>query len=146
MAFNFNWSPLTADAGFYKMAQDMLTTALNKSPKPPIIVDDILVNELNLGSVPPELEILEIGDLAEDRFRGIFKMCYSGDAFLTLKTRVQVRRAVVLSSLQHSFNPFPRDALALQILSKDARADSFPTLSLDVYNRKLIYQQCRRTP
>ncbi|KAL2064660.1 hypothetical protein VTL71DRAFT_3798 [Oculimacula yallundae] len=89
MAFNFNWSPLTADANFYKMAQEMLTTALNKSPKPPIIVDDILVNELNLGSVPPELEILEIGDLAEDRFRGIFKMCYSGDAFLTLKTRVQ---------------------------------------------------------
>src|SRR6266536_295007 len=91
MAFNFNWSPLTADADFYSRAQEMLTTALNKSPKPPIIVDDILVNELNLGSVPPELEILEIGDLAEDRFRGIFKMCYSGDAFLTLKTRVQVR-------------------------------------------------------
>ncbi|EKD21189.1 hypothetical protein MBM_00302 [Drepanopeziza brunnea f. sp. 'multigermtubi' MB_m1] len=89
MAFNFNWSPLTADADFYQRAQEMLTTALNKSPKPPIIVDDILVNELNLGSVPPELEILEIGDLAEDRFRGIFKMCYSGDAFLTLKTRVQ---------------------------------------------------------
>jgi distribution and morphology protein 34 len=82
---------LTADAEFYSRAQDLLTTALNKSPKPPIIVDDILVNELNLGSVPPELEILEIGDLAEDRFRGIFKMCYSGDAFLTLKTRVQVR-------------------------------------------------------
>lgn len=91
MAFNFNWSPLTADEDFYKRARDLLTTALNKSPKPPIIVDDILVTELNLGSVPPDLEILEIGDLAEDRFRGIFKMCYSGDAFLTLKTRVQVR-------------------------------------------------------
>lgn len=91
MAFNFHWSPLTADSLFYSRAQELLTTALNKSPKPPIIVDDILVNELNLGSVPPELEILEIGDLAEDRFRGIFKMCYSGDAFLTLKTRVQVR-------------------------------------------------------
>lgn len=89
MAFNFNWSPLTADAEFYQRAREMLTTALNKSPKPPIIVDDILVTELNLGSVPPELEILEIGDIAEDRFRGIFKMCYSGDAFLTLKTRVQ---------------------------------------------------------
>ncbi|KAH8890793.1 mitochondrial distribution and morphology protein 34 [Thozetella sp. PMI_491] len=89
MAFNFNWSPLTADAEFYKRARDLLTTALNKSPKPPIIVDDIIVTEFNLGSVPPELEILEIGDLAEDRFRGIFKMCYSGDAFLTLKTRVQ---------------------------------------------------------
>lgn len=91
MAFNFNWSPLTADADFYKRTRDLLTTALNKSPKPPIIVDDILVTEFNLGSVPPELEILEIGDIAEDRFRGIFKMCYSGDAFLTLKTRVQVR-------------------------------------------------------
>ena len=90
MAFNFNWSPLTADASFYTRAQELLTTALNKYPKPPIIVDDILVNELNLGSVPPDLEILEVGDLAEDRFRGIFKMVYSGDAFLTLKTRVQV--------------------------------------------------------
>ncbi|KAB5558224.1 hypothetical protein GE09DRAFT_1221353 [Coniochaeta sp. 2T2.1] len=89
MAFNFNWSPLTADEKFYEKARDLLTTALNKSPKPPIIVDDILVTEFNLGSVPPELEILEIGDIAEDRFRGIFKMCYSGDAFLTLKTRVQ---------------------------------------------------------
>ena len=105
MAFNFNWSPLTADADFYSRAQEMLTTALNKSPKPPIIVDDILVNELNLGSVPPELEILEIGDLAEDRFRGIFKMCYSGDAFLTLKTRVQVRRPP-LFSLPNFQSPF----------------------------------------
>jgi len=86
MAFNFNWSPLIADT--YR-AREMLTTALNKSPKPPIIVDDIVVTELNLGETPPDLEILEIGDLAEDRFRGIFKMAYSGDAFLTLKTRVQ---------------------------------------------------------
>jgi len=83
----------------------MLTTALNKSLKPPIIVDDILVNELNLGSVPPELEILEIGDLAEDRFRGIFKMCYSGDAFLTLKTRVQVRLNHHHSSSTCSLHP-----------------------------------------
>ena len=90
MAFNFNWSPLTADPTFYDRAKNLLTGSLNKYPKPPIIVDDILVNELNLGSVPPDLEILEIGDLAEDRFRGIFKMCYTGDAFVTLKTRVQV--------------------------------------------------------
>lgn len=99
MAFNFNWSPLTADEDFYARARDLLTKALNKSPKPPIIVDDILVSELNLGTVPPDLEILEIGDLAEDRFRGIFKMCYSGDAYLTLKTRVQVRLTLLLGQL-----------------------------------------------
>lgn len=106
MAFNFNWSPLTADEDFYSRARDLLTKALNKSPKPPIIVDDILVEELNLGTVPPDLEILEIGDLAEDRFRGIFKMCYSGDAYLTLKTRVQVR-LLLFTLLLSSFIAYP---------------------------------------
>ncbi|KAI0128665.1 hypothetical protein BJ170DRAFT_580102 [Xylariales sp. AK1849] len=113
MAFNFNWSPLAADEDFYQRARDLLTTALNKSPKPPIIVDDILVTEFNLGSVPPELEILEIGDLAEDRFRGIFKMCYSGDAFLTLKTRVQANPLNTYLSAKPSFtSPQPLAAAA----------------------------------
>ncbi|KAI1085740.1 hypothetical protein F5B20DRAFT_519548 [Whalleya microplaca] len=113
MAFNFNWSPLTADAEFYKRAQELLTNALNKSPKPPIIVDDILVTEFNLGSVPPDLEILEIGDLAEDRFRGIFKMCYSGDAFLTLRTRVQANPLNTYLSAKPTFtSPEPLAAAA----------------------------------
>lgn len=43
-----------------------------------------------MGTCPPELEILEIGDLAEDRFRGIFKMRYHGDAEIVLQTKVQV--------------------------------------------------------
>ena len=97
MAFNFKWSPLAADTSFYTRAQELLTNALNKSPKPPIIVDDIIVNELNLGDIPPDLEVLEIGDLDIDRFRGMFKMTYNGNAYLTLKTRVQVDK-----------NPLPR--------------------------------------
>ncbi|KAI1490651.1 mitochondrial distribution and morphology protein 34 [Biscogniauxia mediterranea] len=113
MAFNFNWSPLTADADFYRRAEELLTNALNKTPKPPIIVDDILVTEFNLGSVPPDLEILEIGDLAEDRFRGIFKMCYSGDAFLTLRTRVQANPLNTYLSGKPSFtSPQPLAAAA----------------------------------
>jgi len=93
MAFNFNWSPLsasTSSSDFYDHAKSLLTTALNKSAKPPIIVDDILVDDLNLGASAPDLEILEIGDIAEDRFRGIFRMSYGGDACLTLRTKVQV--------------------------------------------------------
>ncbi|KAA6411626.1 MAG: putative Mitochondrial distribution and morphology 34 [Lasallia pustulata] len=131
MAFNFNWSPLTADASFYTRAQELLTTALNKSPKPPIIVDDILVNELNLGSVPPDLEILEIGDLAEDRFRGIFKMCYAGDAFLTLKTRVQANPLNTYLSTKPSFaSPQPLAAasgltIPLQITLSDIKLSAF---------------------
>lgn len=131
MAFNFNWSPLTADAGFYKRARDLLTTALNKSPKPPIIVDDIFVTEFNLGSVPPDLEILEIGDLAEDRFRGIFKMCYSGDAFLTLKTRVQANPLNTYLSAKPSFtSPQPLAAassltIPLQITLSEIKLSAF---------------------
>ena len=94
MAFNFNWSPLstnsTSSSAFYDHAKSLLTAALNKSAKPPIIVDDILVDDLDLGASAPDLEILEIGDIAEDRFRGIFRMSYSGDACLTLRTKVQV--------------------------------------------------------
>ncbi|KAF2264221.1 mitochondrial distribution and morphology protein 34 [Lojkania enalia] len=131
MAFNFNWSPLIADTS---RARDMLTTALNKSPKPPIIVDDIIVNELNLGSTPPELEILEIGDLAEDRFRGIFKMQYAGDAFLTLKTKVQANPLNTYLSAKPSFaSPQPLAAasgltIPLQITLSDIRLSGFVIL------------------
>ncbi|KAL6716836.1 ERMES complex subunit [Lecanora helva] len=131
MAFNFNWSPLTADASFYTRAQGLLTTALNKSPKPPIIVDDILVNELNLGSIPPDLEVLEIGDLAEDRFRGIFKMCYTGDAFLTLKTRVQANPLNTYLSTKPSFaSPQPLAAssgltIPIQITLSEIKLSAF---------------------
>jgi len=131
MAFNFNWSPLIADTS---RARDMLTTALNKSPKPPIIVDDIIVTELNLGSTPPELEILEVGDLAEDRFRGIFKMSYMGDAFLTLKTKVQANPLNTYLSTKPDFaSPQPLAAssgltIPLQITLSDIRLSGFVIL------------------
>lgn len=115
-------------------ARDMLTTALNKSPKPPIIVDDIIVTELNMGSTPPELEILEVGDLAEDRFRGIFKMSYTGDAFLTLKTRVQANPLNTYLSAKPTFaSPQPLAAasgltIPLQITLSDIRLSGFVIL------------------
>src|ERR1700760_3522157 len=131
MAFNFNWSPLIADT---VGAREMLTSALNKSPKPPIIVDDIVVTELNLGKQPPDLEILEIGDLAEDRFRGIFKMSYAGDAFLTLKTRVQANPLNTYLSTRPSFASPDTLAAAsgltipLQITLSDIRLSGFVIL------------------
>lgn len=89
MAFNFNWAPLSGDPNFYKRAEELLTKAMNKSQKPPIIVDDIVVTELNLGDIPPDLEVVEISDIGVDKFRGTFKMSYAGNAYITIKTRVQ---------------------------------------------------------
>lgn len=87
MSFNFKW-PTFSDE-FHTSAAQMLNSALNRGPKPKVIADDILVEELGMGTIPPELEILEIGDLGTDRFRGIFRLTYAGDAHLVLKTKVQ---------------------------------------------------------
>lgn len=96
MSFNFNWEPLLYVDGsaspneFYEKAKELLTAALNKPSKPPIIVDDIVVSDLNLGKEAPRLDVLEIGDIASDRFRGVFKLSYNGDACIKLSTKVQV--------------------------------------------------------
>ncbi|KAF5358961.1 hypothetical protein D9758_004906 [Tetrapyrgos nigripes] len=91
MSFTFNW-PRFSDQFHYDAIQ-MLNNALNKGNKPPIIADKIEVVELEMGTEdllkPPELEIREIGELTVDQFRGIFRLSYSGDAHLVLKTKVQ---------------------------------------------------------
>lgn len=96
MAFKFTWP--TFSASFYETASGLLTSALSKAPTPPIITDNIVVKELNLGSVAPDLEMLEIGELGEDKFRGVFKLKYSGDAYIVLQTKVQVLPAHPLFS------------------------------------------------
>ena len=88
MAFKFTWP--TFSPSFYSTASDLLTSALSKAPMPPIITDNIVVKEFNLGTTAPDLEMLEIGELGDDKFRGVFKLKYSGDAFIVLQTKVQV--------------------------------------------------------
>ncbi|OAV91161.1 hypothetical protein PTTG_04690 [Puccinia triticina 1-1 BBBD Race 1] len=88
MSFEFKWPKFSPS--FYDHAKNLLSTALNKGDKPAIIADRIEVNQLDMGTIPPDLEILEIGDLGRDRFRGIFRMTYAGDASIRLQTKVQV--------------------------------------------------------
>lgn len=105
MSFNFTWPTFSAE--FYSNAIHTLTTALNRGQKPKAIVGDIAVQELHMGTVPPELEILEIGDLSKDRFRGIFRFVYAGDAHLELSTGVQA-------------NPLARSSESLGLLAGPA--------------------------
>jgi mitochondrial distribution and morphology protein 34 len=53
------------------------------------------------------LEILEITELFPDRFKGIFKFIYNGDATLTLHTKVQ---ANPLSTI----HPFKKQTLNIK--------------------------------
>ncbi|KAJ2722805.1 ERMES complex subunit [Coemansia sp. Benny D115] len=88
MSFKFNWGGFPPE--FNKEALEMLTQALNKGGnKPPNLVGPIVAKELDLGSIPPQLDILEISELEDDRFRAMFRMKYEGDGFLALQTQVQ---------------------------------------------------------
>ncbi|KAJ1645229.1 ERMES complex subunit [Coemansia asiatica] len=88
MSFKFNWGGFPPE--FNREALEMLTQALNKGGnKPPNLVGPIVAKELDLGSNPPQLDILEISELEEDRFRAMFRMKYEGDGFLVLQTQVQ---------------------------------------------------------
>ncbi|KAI9033153.1 hypothetical protein DFJ74DRAFT_698445 [Hyaloraphidium curvatum] len=88
MAFRFNWPGLFSP-DFIEHATARLEAALNGGGKPAQIVGTISVKELHLGTQAPELEMLEIGELAEDKFRGMFKLTYGGDAYLVLQMSVQ---------------------------------------------------------
>ena len=89
MSFRFTWPEF--DAAFISKASKELENALNRGKKPSNICDLIRVKELHMGTQPPDLDILEIGEVSMDRFRGIFKLAYSGDGYLVLETKVQVK-------------------------------------------------------
>lgn len=102
MSFAFNWSAFTQEQLFLQRCKQLLEDALNKK-KPQIIEDNIRIEELNWGGTPPTMEILEIGELANDRFRGIFKVTYNGSASLTLCTKVQANLLNVYAATTPSF-------------------------------------------
>ncbi|KZT42991.1 hypothetical protein SISSUDRAFT_1125230 [Sistotremastrum suecicum HHB10207 ss-3] len=87
MSFTFNWPKFSEQ--FHADAKVLLDAALNKGNTPPIIADRIEVVELEMGTQPPELEIRDIGELTVDQFRGIFRLTYSGNAHIVLRTKVQ---------------------------------------------------------
>ncbi|CAO3592716.1 unnamed protein product [Absidia cylindrospora] len=110
MSFRFNWPDF--DPAFYAEAKTQLETALNKEKKSKHIADHIFVKELNMGSKPPELEILEICELSTDYFRGIFKFIYRGDSSIAVQTKIQANPlynpSVSKSPYGRNFYPLPR--------------------------------------
>ena len=88
MSFNVNWSSLGSES-LSNWTRELLTDALNSGKRPNILASDIQVKDMKFGEIGPRFEILEIGELDRDRFRGIFKINYDGDFDLTLHTDVQ---------------------------------------------------------
>ncbi|WWC92731.1 mitochondrial distribution and morphology protein 34 [Kwoniella dendrophila CBS 6074] len=107
MSFVFpSWSTAFSPA-FHEDAKAMLEAALNKGNKPPVIQGRIEVVELSMGKEPPTLTLLEIGDLSLDRFRGILRLGYSGDAWLEVRCRVQANPLSHNPNLNSSLTTLP---------------------------------------
>lgn len=96
MSFKVDWNTLELEL-FRSWTKDLLTDALNSGKRPNILASDIQIKDLNFGKVAPTFEILEIGELEKDRFRGIFKIKYDGDFHLTLHTKVQANPLKIFS-------------------------------------------------
>lgn len=88
MSFKVNWRSLETD-DLSSWTKELLTSALNSGERPNILASEISIKDLSFGKDAPNFEILEIGELERDRFRGIFKVSYDGDFSLTLHTKVQ---------------------------------------------------------
>ncbi|KAF3990591.1 hypothetical protein FT663_01666 [Candidozyma haemuli var. vulneris] len=100
MSFKVNWNNLETDS-LRSWTTELLTDALNSGRRPNILASDIQIKDLNFGKVAPDFEILEIGELDKDRFRGIFKINYSGDFHLTLHTKVQANPLKIYGDNSH---------------------------------------------
>ncbi|TYJ57815.1 mitochondrial distribution and morphology protein 34 [Cryptococcus floricola] len=116
MSFVFpSWSTAFSPA-FHEDAKAMLEGALNKGNKPPVIQGRIEVVELHMGEQPPTLTLLEIGDLSLDRFRGILRLGYQGDAWLEVRCRVQANPLSHNPHLTSSTLPLSTPLIASQPL------------------------------
>lgn len=135
MAFKFNW-PLFEES-FVEKARIEVEKALNSNggQRPSAMVDTIYVKELCFGNVPPELEILELSELSEEKFRAFFKLIYDGDAHIILQTKVQanpVSSAVPRSKLME-IGIFAADkplVLPMQLTISQLKFDAILSMSI----------------
>ena len=110
MSFEFQW-PTSFPALFYESTKKALSQALNNGPKLPLLAGGIEVESLGMGSIPPELDLLEIEEIGIDGvFRGRFMLSYAGDASLTLVAGVSVNP---LTAYKHALELFPASTQAI---------------------------------
>jgi distribution and morphology protein 34 len=88
MSCDIRWDSVE-NQHFQRWTKELLYDSLNSGKRPHILSSEIQIKDLAFGSSSPKIEVLEIGDLANDKFRGIFKLKYDGDAQITLSTSIQ---------------------------------------------------------
>lgn len=88
MSFQFQWPVF--DAAFKAGLALQIEEAINQGLASAHIIGRIAVSAADPGTVAPELECLEIGELGLETFKGMFRLAYRGDACITLQLEVQM--------------------------------------------------------
>lgn len=94
MSFKFSWNPNLINSTNFKQIAAVLEEGLKKGPKPEGVVGDVLVDDIQLGTIAPRLHMIEISKLETDQFKGVFSMVYEGDASITMHTRVEANSLI----------------------------------------------------
>lgn len=90
MAFHFHW-PQPWDAHYLEQLRTQLTEQMNKGgPQHPALVDPLIMKDLQFGSKPPVFKLEKIEELTGEKAVLHFYVAFSGDASVTIQTRVQV--------------------------------------------------------
>lgn len=100
MSCDIHWDAFEQTA-FQTWSKELLYDSLNSGKRPQILSSDIRVTDLNFGNTPPSFEVLEVGDLDTDKFRGIFKLKYDGDSSITLSTNIQANLLKIQERVVH---------------------------------------------
>lgn len=86
MSFRFDWSIL----GSHPLDPSMLSSIISKARKPPSLVGDLVVKDVALGSVSPQVDLLDIDEVCDDSFSATFQFSYSGDAHFQLAAAAEI--------------------------------------------------------
>ncbi|EGC40051.1 hypothetical protein DICPUDRAFT_93461 [Dictyostelium purpureum] len=107
MSFKLSWGGF--DDAFYNNLKSELNKTLNSGPPIPNITDKLLVYQIHLGDIAPEIQLLEL-DPSKDRMKFVFKVKYNGNGLLELRTMVQAN-PIYLGSSVTNVPRFERDLI-----------------------------------
>lgn len=94
MSFKFSWNPGLINSSNFKQIAAVLEEGLKKGPKPEGVIGDVTVDDIQLGSIAPRLQMIEVTELDTDQFKGVFYMVYDGDASITMHTQVEANALI----------------------------------------------------
>jgi len=99
MSVHFRWPQF--DKKFIQNLQESIESSVRIADKPPSIASEVKVIQLYLGTIPPNIEILDISEFEEDRIAISFSIEYQGDASLHGVTSLQINPLYPLQTRGH---------------------------------------------